>query len=250
MGRRRRQALVAEGTLAALKVYAGSPFKLVASVALSDDADDMIYDDSTKLRYVGHGGSSKAVPGRIAIINTLDNTLVANLPASAHPEALEIDPSGKRIFANIADAGEVVVIDAATHTIKQTWMISRAKDNVPVAYDADDRVLLLGCRNPAIALALDAATGKEMSDRPSAAGADDFFYEASSHRAYLISGSGTVDIYQVNADMTLKSLGAIMTGPGAKTGLLVRSIQVLFVGVPSAGNQSAEIRMYSTGAAK
>ena len=40
---------VADGSLAALKVYTGSPLKEVATLALSDDADDMVYDAQTGL---------------------------------------------------------------------------------------------------------------------------------------------------------------------------------------------------------
>jgi len=237
---------VADGSLAALKVYSGSPLKVVATLPLSDDADDMVYDPSTKLLYVGHGGGSAAIPGRIAVVNTVDNSLVANLPTTSHPEALDIDPAGKRIFANIADSAEVVVIDATTHTITKTWKIARAKDNVPVAFDPDSHALILGCRTPAKALSLDADTGKEVSDLPSATGADDLFYESATHRAYLISGSGNVDVYQVAADKTLKALGTTKTGAGAKTGLLVSSLHTLFVAVPAAGNEPAEIRQYTT----
>jgi hypothetical protein len=238
---------VADGTLAALKVYSGSPLKLTATLPLSDDADDMVYDSATKLLYVGHGGGSPTIPGRIAVVNTADNTLVVSLPASAHPEALDIDPVGKRVFANIADSSEIVVIDSATHTIINTWKIARAKDNVPVVYDAEDQALLLGCRTPAKAVSVDTVTGKEVSDLPSAAGADDIFYEASTHRAYLVSGSGNVDVYQVAADKSLKSLGTVKTSLGAKTGLLVPSLHVLFVGVPAAGSEPAQIRQFATG---
>jgi len=237
---------VADGTLAALKIYSGSPLKLVASLPLSDDADDMVYDPSTKLLYVGHGGSSAAVPGRIAVVNAENNTLVANLPTSAHPEALEIDPAGKRIFANIADSGEIAVIDGTTHTIATTWKLARAKDNVPLAYDAEDHALIVGCRTPPRAVSLNSISGKEISDLPSAAGADDLFYEPSSHRAYLITGTGTIDVYQVAPDKSLKSLGSVKTGPGAKTGLLVPSMHSLFVAVPSDGATSAQIRIYNT----
>jgi len=237
---------VADGTLAALKIYSGSPLKLVASLPLSDDADDMVYDPSTKLLYVGHGGSNAAVPGQVAVVNAENNTLVSNLPTSAHPEALEIDREGKRIFANIADSGEIVVIDGTTHTIAATWKLTRAKDNVPVAYDADDRALLVGCRTPPRAVSLDTTTGKEISDLPSAAGADDLFYEPSSHRAYLVTGTGTIDVYQVAPDKSLKFLSSVKTGPGAKTGLLVPSIHSLFVAVPADGATSAQIRIYNT----
>ena len=237
---------VADGTLAALKIYSGSPLKLVASLPLSDDADDMVYDPSTKLLYVGHGGSSAAVPGRVAVVNAENNTLVANLPTSAHPEALEIDLEGKRIFANIADSGEIAVINGTTHAITATWKLSRAKDNVPIAYDSDDHTLIIGCRTPPRAVSLDSTSGKEISDLPSAAGADDLFYEPSSHRAYLITGSGAIDVYKVAPDKSLKSLGSVKTGPGAKTGLLVPSIHSLFVAVPADAATSAQIRIYKT----
>jgi DNA-binding beta-propeller fold protein YncE len=243
-----QKLFVADGTLADLRIYSGSPFKLLADIPLSDDADDMVYDESTRLLYVGHGGGSAAIPGRVAVVDTRNDTVVTNLPASAHPEALDIDPQGKRVFANIADSAEVLVIDAATHSIAQTWKISRAKDNVPVAYDADDHALLIGCRTPGTAVSLDASNGSEVNSQPSASGADDLFYESSTRRAYLISGSGTVDVYQVSRDKTLKTVAAVQTEPGAKTGLLVPSLHTLFVGIPSAAGKPAEIRMYSTAA--
>ena len=108
---------VADGSLAALKVYEGTPFKLIATLPLSDDADDMVYDEATKLLYVGHGGSSAAAPGRVAVVDTVKLTLVDNLPMKTHPEALEIDPVSHRIFVNVADSAEVAVIDGATHTV-------------------------------------------------------------------------------------------------------------------------------------
>jgi len=236
---------VADGSLAALKIYSGSPFKEAATIALSDDADDMVYDPATKLLYVGHGNGTAAVPARVAVINTVDNTLVTNLPASAHPEALEIDPASKRIFANIADSSELLVIDGPTHTVTNTWKLSRAKDNVPVAFDADHQALILGCRTPAKALVLDAVTGKEISDASSNTGADDIFYSTANHRAYLISGSGNVDVYEVGADKSLKPLGATKTAAGAKTGLLVPSIHALFVGIPSTPSEPSQIRQFS-----
>lgn len=237
---------VADGTLAALKIYAGTPLKIIASLPLSDDADDMVYDEQTGLLYVGHGGSSASVPGRIAVVNTRNNSIIDNLAASAHPEALDMDPDGKRIFANIADSSEIVVIDSTTHSIKATWKLSRAKDNVPIAFDREDHAVLVGCRTPARSVSLDDATGVEMSDLPSASGADDLFYEPLRHRAYLISGSGAIDVYEVAPDKSLKAVDSIKTGPGAKTGLFVLSLKSLFVAVPATSAAPAEIRMYST----
>jgi len=241
-----KKLFVSDGTLAALKVYSGSPLKEIASLPLSDDADDMVYDAQTGWLYVGHGGSSASVPGRVAVIDTRTNTLLENLPVSAHPEALELDEHARRIFVNVADSGEILVIDGATHSKIATWKLTRAKDNVPVAFAEQERALLVGCRSPARIVSLDTEAGSEVSDAPSAAGADDLFYDGQTHRAYLIAGSGTVDVYSIGSDKTLKSLDSISTSAGAKTGLFVPAIRELFVALPGAAGRAAEIRVYST----
>jgi hypothetical protein len=236
---------VADGTLAALKVYDGTPFKLIATLPLSDDADDMVYDEATKLLYVGHGGSAAAAPGRVAVVDTVRLVIVDNLPMEAHPEALEIDPVSHRIFVNVADAAKVAVIDGATHTVTARWPLARAKDNVPLAFVPEAQELLLGCRTPPTALLLSGADGKEIDAVSSSAGADDLFYDAATHRAYVIAGSGAVDVLELSAGK-LKSIGKVETASGAKTGLLVPALHELFVGMPSAASQPSQVRVFTT----
>lgn len=237
---------VSDGSLAVLKVYGGLPFAEVASLKLSEDADDMVYDPGTRLLYVGHGTGEAAATGQVAVVDTTTLKVIANLPAAAHPEALEIDNAAKRIYVNIADAGEILTVDSATHSITSRWKLTRAKDNVPVALDAEDGLLFVGCRAPAKLVAIDARSGREVADLPAASGSDDLFYDGASRRAYLIAGSGIVNVYQVSRSRALSSMGEIKTAPGAKTGLLVSDRQTLYVGVPGANGQDSEIRAYST----
>lgn len=234
-----------DGLQADLKMFEGAPLKQAKSVKLSDDADDMVYDAKSKLLYVGHGGGG-ADPSGVAVIDTTSQTLLTNLPVAAHPEGLEIDNTKDRIFVNIADAGEVVVINGATHTQIASWKLTRAKDNVPLAYDEEHQVLFVACRMPARLLVLDAVSGKELSDLPSGAGADDLFYDAALHRIYLIAGSGVIDVFEIDTRKTVRALEAIHTSAGAKTGLLVPSQHTLFVGAPATNSKQAEILVYST----
>src|ERR1700761_3480132 len=81
----------ADGTQGDLKIFGGSPLNQAASVKLSDDADDMVYDARSKLLYVGPGGSDAANPAGVAVIDTATSKLVANLPVAAHPEGMDID---------------------------------------------------------------------------------------------------------------------------------------------------------------
>jgi hypothetical protein len=95
-----------------------------------------------------------------------------------------------------------------------------------------------------VLLALDANTGAEISRIPTDDGADDLFYDAKLHRVYVITGAGAVDVYSTSAAKHLTPLGKVRTAPGAKTGLLVPSQNLLYVGIPSVGSKPAEIRMY------
>ena len=184
-------------------------------------------------------------PAMIAVVDTTRQTLVTNLPVATHPEGLEIDKANDRIFANIADSAEVAVIDGATHARSATWKLTRAKDNVPLAYDEEHQVLFVACRTPARLVVLDGNSGKELADLPSDAGADDLFYDSELHRIYLIAGSGAVDVYEIDASRNVRALGVIHTFAGAKTGLLVPSQHSLYVGAPGNDGKQATILVYS-----
>jgi streptogramin lyase len=235
-----------DGAQADLKIFDGQPLKISKSIKLSDDADDMVFDAKTNLLYVGHGGSDAANPARIAVVDTATNLLLTNLPVATHPEGLEIDSATDRIFANLADSAEIAVIDGATHQQSATWKLTRAKDNVPLAYDDDHQILFVACRAPAKLLVLDGSSGKELADLPSDAGADDIFYDSELHRVYLIAGSGAIDVYEIDAGKSVRAVGVTHTSPGAKTGLFVPTQHTLYVGAAANGGKQAEILVYST----
>jgi DNA-binding beta-propeller fold protein YncE len=237
---------VADGTLGELRLYKGSPLALAGKIKLSDDADDMVYDDASHRLFVGHGGSDAANPARIAVVDTEKFALEANLSVATHPEALDIDPASRRVFANIADTKEVAVIAPGANSVTAQWKLTKAGDNVPMAFDSRHRTLYVACRTPGTLIALDAATGAERASLPAAAEADDLFYDPALARVYLISGTGEVDVYQVNEAGALEARGALHTAAGAKTALFVPAQNLLYVGVPGGGGKSSEIRIYST----
>jgi YVTN family beta-propeller protein len=237
---------VADGSLRELRLYQGKPLTLVGKIALSDDTDDMVYDEADRLIFVGHGGTDAANPAKVAIVSTDPFSLVTNVPVATHPEALEIDPQSQRIFANIADSNEVAVIGVKTKELVSSWKLTKAADNVPLAFDPDHRLLFVGCRKPGTLLVLDAASGKELASASSAGQADDLFYDSALHRVYLISGAGEVDSYQIDAGNALSVLPAVRTAPAAKTALFVPTHNLLYVGVPGTSDHSGEVRVYKT----
>ena len=237
---------VADGALGELRVYTGTPLALAGTIKLSDDADDMVYDTVHHLLFVGHGGSDAANPAKIAVIDTDRFALVSNLSVATHPEALEIDPQNHRVFANIAESNEVVVFDTVTKTIGAHWKLTTAADNVPLAYDNDDKLLYIACRKPGTLIVMDAATGKEVASLPAASGADDLFYDPAMRRVYVICGTGEVDAYQIDEAKHLHPLEVLHTADGAKTALFVPGQNLLYVALPGVNEHPAEIRVYSS----
>jgi YVTN family beta-propeller protein len=235
---------VADGDLAELRQYRGLPLALAGSIKLSEDADDMVYNGSNHLLFVGHGGS-EAAPARIAVVDTDGFRLKADIAVASHPEALEIDQQNQRIFANIADSNEVAVLDGAGNAVTGKWKLSGAGHNVPLTYDTERHVLYIACRTPAVLLALDAATGQELARIPTGEGADDIFFDSRVHRIYVIAGAGEVNVYQADVRGVLRSVGTVSTIAGAKTALFVPSQSQLYVGIPGVGGKPAEIRIYS-----
>jgi DNA-binding beta-propeller fold protein YncE len=237
---------VSDGALAELRVYKGSPLALAGTIKLSEDADDMVFDNASHLLFVGHGGTDSANPARIAIVETDSFSLVANVPVATHPEGLAADSKGGRIFTNLADLSEVAVIGTARKSIEGKWKLSKAAQNVPIAFDSEHQAVFVACRNPGSLIMLDATTGKEIASQPAGGKADDLFYDAELHRIYLISGAGEVDTYQVDSGKTLHSLEVLHTALGARTALFVPSHNLLYLGVPATADHPGEILVYST----
>ena len=235
----------ADGQKGELDIFEGAPLKLVKTIKLSEDADDMVYDQHTGLLYVGHGGTDAANPSAVAVIDTKALTMLTDIPVAAHPEALEIDEKTDRIFVNISDTGTVVVIDGKTHSIANQWVLKNNKGNTPLAFDSEDGLLLVGCRTPAALIVLDSKTGKVLASAPSSEGADDLFFDEANRHAYLIAGAGAINSYAVAADGKLQALEETKTLSGAKTGLLLQSQHTLLVGIPS--TSASSIRVYKTG---
>ena len=236
---------VADGAKGELDVFEGTPLKRIAAIALSEDADDMVYDDQTHLLYVGHGGTDAAHPARVGVVDTESLKLVAELFVASHPEALEFDPKHDRILVNVADSGQIAVIDGKSHAVTATWSLGPSKGNTPLAYDTAHDLLLVGCRTPAQIVVLDGKDGRVIAKASSDAGADDLFFDATARRAYLIAGLGAIDAYAVSALGELAPVSVTHTATGAKTGLLDEIDHALYVGVPGIDG-AAVVRVYET----
>ena len=116
--------------------------------------------------------------------------------------------------------------------------------NFPMALDAANHRLFVGCRFPSKLVVLNTESGNVVAKIDISGDPDDVFCDNKRHRVYTICGAGRIDIIDQSDPNTYKALTKIDTAEGARTGLFVSESDTLFVAVPHRGSQQAEIRCY------
>src|SRR5882724_4001751 len=220
------------------RIYDGTSFEAVGELDFKDDADNVRYDSATKQIYIGFGS------GGIAIVNAPDGKQIGSIKLTAHPEAFELEKSGKRIFVNVPNSRHVAVIDRDKGEVVAAWKTDLAFGNFPMALDETNHRLFVGCRLPSRLVVLNTESGDVVAKIDISSDPDDLFYDNKRHRIYTICGAGKIDVIEQADANTYKTLAKIDTASGARTGLFVPERETLFVAVPHRGSQKAEIRAY------
>jgi DNA-binding beta-propeller fold protein YncE len=218
--------------------YDTKSWRLLGTVNLEDDADNVRYDAASKQIYVGFGG------GGIGVIDANGGKRVGSIKLAAHPEAFVLEKHGRRIFVNAPNAGHVAVIDRDKGEVIATWKTNGASANFPMALDEASHRLFIACRNPSKLVVLNTDSGDTVATLDISDDADEVFYDAKRHRLYAICGEGYIDIVEQTDADHYKRVMKVPTASGARTGLFAPEREELFVAVPHRGAQTAEIRRY------
>jgi DNA-binding beta-propeller fold protein YncE len=205
-------------------------------VDLGGDADNVRVEASTGRIWVGHGS------GGLAAIEK--GKKVLDVPLEGHPESFQLEAKGSRVFVNVPTAGHVAVVDRKTSAVAAKWALGDLKANFPMALDEDLKRLYVGCRDPARLLVLDTVTGKRVAVLEISKDVDDVFVDAAAKRIYLSCGEGFVDVVTRGEPERYERTARVATSAGARTCLFVPATGNLYVAVPHAGEQAAEVRVF------
>ena len=232
------QVYVANGDEGSLRAYRTDNFAMVSRLTGLDEADNLRFDASAGQVYVGYGG------GALAVVDSALAHVVATIALPGHPESFQLEEHGKRVFVNVPDAHEVVVVDRAERRAMAHWPLGKFADNYPMALDEAAHRLFVGCRNPPRLVVLDTESGRIVADIAISGDADDIFCDLRRHRLYISCGEGFLDSVELDAHDRYWRVGRQPTREGARTSLFVPQVDFLFLAVPKRGKQDAEIRVY------
>jgi DNA-binding beta-propeller fold protein YncE len=220
------------------KIYDGKSFQVVGELRFEDDADNVRYDETREKIYIGFGS------GGIAVVNAPDGKQLSSIKLSAHPEAFQLEKKGIRIFVNVPNSRHVAVVDRDKGEVVARWKTDLAFANFPMALDEADHRLFVGCRLPSRLVVLNTDSGDVVAKIDISGDCDDLFYDTKRHRVYAICGAGKIDVIDQIDPNTYRLSTTIGTADGARTGIFVSELDVLFVAVPHRGSQQAEVRCY------
>jgi DNA-binding beta-propeller fold protein YncE len=229
---------VANGQGDGVQIVSADDYRLLRTVPLGDDSDNVRYDTAARRLYVGYAS------GALAAVAPTDGTVLGRVKLTGHPESFQLEGSGPRIFVNVPDAGHIAVVDRNTMKVAAIWPVTGAKSNFPMALDDAGHRLFVGCRSPAKVLIFDTTSGKETGALDIVGDTDDVFYDAPRKRLYVSGGEGFTDVLDARQPATLTRLAHVATAAGARTSLFSPQQNRLYLAVPHRGAQHAEIRVY------
>jgi DNA-binding beta-propeller fold protein YncE len=233
---------VANGSDGKLRIYDGDSFKLLNTLDIGEDADNVRYDPAEKKVYVAYGGDEE---GGIAVIDAATSKRLDDVAKlDAHPESFQISTSKPVIYANIATKAKIVVIDRTTHGVTD-WLLRTGRSNYPMALDEADHRLFVVTRRPAQVVVLDSETGATVASVPCVNDADDLYYDAGRKRIYVPGGEGLISVVQQTDADHYQSLANVPTAVGARTGLWYEKRDRFYLAVPASSKQGAALWVYA-----
>jgi WD40 repeat protein len=222
--------LVASGGDGSCNFYRADDLGLKRTIKLDKDADNVRYSPTLARIFIGHGD------GAIAVIDARTFVLLTDIPVGGHPESLRLDERAQRLFVNVPDERVVRVIDLATMKVIESWEMTTARSNFPMALDTAAQLVIIGCRSPARLLFYD-YHGLLRANLDAPGDLDDLFVNGST--LFAIAGEGTVAAYEKDSKGVWMVRDHRTTRAGARTGLLLHGGRELLVAAPARSGEEA-----------
>lgn len=241
-----QKLFIVDGDASQVRIYESETYKPIGSIEMKEDADSSVFDPATKYMYVVNGGKgAKMAYTLISVIDTTTAKKLADIKIDSDSvEALAIEKSGSRLFANVTGKDYVAVIDRNTRTVTTTWPTGQeAKHLVAMAFDEAGHRLFVTTRQPGKLIVLDSDSGKVVASVPCVSMVDDMAYDPGAKRIY-IAGTDFVDVFQERAADHYDLIGHVPGSFRAKTAILVPELKRYYLAVPHHGDQTAEVRVY------
>jgi YVTN family beta-propeller protein len=195
--------------------------KPIGQIATGQNPDAILYDNFSKKIYTCNGRSND-----VSVIDPGTEKLVKNISVGGKPETAVSDDAGK-IFVNIEDKNEIVVINTKTYVVENRWSLGTAEGPTGLAIDKATKRLFSACDK--LLVVMDAVTGKVVAQLPIGDGCDGDVFDPALKNIYTSNGEGTLTVIHENSANDFKVTDNVKTKAGARTIALDEKTHRLFL---------------------
>ncbi|MBW8815909.1 MAG: hypothetical protein JF588_21025 [Caulobacterales bacterium] len=206
------EVLLTDGGTDMARIFDAKSGAQVAAIPTGKSPDAALLDPASGLALVMNARS-----GEVTLIDPKTHAAVGKIEVGGSLELAAADGKG-RVFLNVEDKNELVVLDIKGRTAKHV-ALAGCDGPTGIAYLALSHRVLSACAN-GVAILTDATTLKSAGSLAIGKGPDTALYDPVRHRALVPCGrSGDLWVFEDSAK-GVKPLGAVPTQVGARTAAL------------------------------
>lgn len=183
----------------------------IGEIIVGKDPDCITYDPATKRVFTINGEGES-----ITVIEAASGKVVGTIPLPSKKTEFAVADGKGKLFVNLQDKNEVVVIDTNSLKIINQWSIGNGKKPTPMAIDVEKDRLFVGCRNQFMVI-IDAQTGTILAELPVGPGIDAVVFDPVTQLIFGSNADGTMTVIKETAPGQFSVVDTIQTLPGAKT---------------------------------
>jgi len=198
------------GRLNNITVFDLNTNSVITQVQTGINPDAIMYEPFIK-KIITCNGRSKS----LSIIDPVSNKLIDSIDVGGKPETAVSNETGK-LYVNIEDKNEIVVIDLNTFKVEAHWALAPAEEPTGLVYDKTTNRLFAGCSNKLLAI-VDASTGKLVQTMPIGDGCDGAAFDNTTKNIFTSNGEGTMSVYHQKSADIYELLATVSTKRGART---------------------------------
>lgn len=217
-----KKGFISNGRLNTVTVFDINDNHVLAQIPTGQNPDAILYDDFSK-KIITCNGRSK----NISIIDPVHNMLLDSVDVGGKPETAVSDGEGK-LYINIEDKNEIVVVDTKTFKLTQHWSIQPGDGPTGLAFDKETKRLFAGCDK--MLIIVDANNGKIVDKITIGAGCDGVVFDHSTKNIFTANGEdGTVTIINEKNAQQFSVIGNVATKKGARTLTLDQQTHLIYL---------------------
>jgi YVTN family beta-propeller protein len=204
-----KKGFISDGKLNAVTVFDMNTNKVLDQIPTGKNPDAIMYDAFSKkiITCNGHVNS-------LSIIDPVLDKVVDSVTLDGSPETAVSNDAGK-LFINIEDKNEIVVVDTKTFKVLNEWSIVPGESPTGLAIDKKNNLLFSGCKS--MLVVVNAVSGKVTGQLPIGKGCDGTAFDSVTKNIFASCGDGTLTVIHEEQGRRFIVLDNIITKKGART---------------------------------